>query len=112
MSVEAIKFIKGVLIGGLFSLISLGLLIGLFVEAMNEELNVLMLLSLSIAFVVSVLLTLWGAGFWGRWGLILFFAFLPVVLIADATINPFFPLGAIIVAAVCYWPNKLGKVNT
>jgi hypothetical protein len=71
-----------------------------------------MLASISVAFILSVLLTLWGEGFWGRWGLILFFALLPIVLITDLTINPFFPLGTIIVAAICYWPKKQSKVNT
>jgi hypothetical protein len=71
-----------------------------------------MLTSLAVAFVISTLLTLWGAGFWGRWGLVIFFAFLPIVMIADVTINPFFPLGTILVATVCYWPKKQSKVNT
>jgi len=112
MSSDVMKFFKGVFIGGTISLISLGFLVGIFIEATKENIETLSLTSYFVGFIVSTLLTLWGAGFWGRWGLFLFFALLPIVLITDFTINPFFPLGVILVATGCYWPNKKGKVNT
>lgn len=112
MKEEALKFLKGVFIGGFFSLVSLCFLVALIIQLAPENRSVFWLVVFSFGLACSSLGALWGAGFWGRWGLVLFFAFAPIVLITDFSLNPFFPSGTIFIAVVCCWPRGQKHVHT
>uniref|UniRef100_UPI002FDF84A7 hypothetical protein n=1 Tax=Alteromonas sp. S167 TaxID=3117402 RepID=UPI002FDF84A7 len=107
MKSEAVTFFKGVFLGGFFSLVAFGFLLGLIVQLDQKSTDLASVVLCSIGLVVFSLATLWGAGFWGRWWLVGFFAFAPVILIVDFTLNPFFPAGTIIIAVLC--SSKKGR---
>jgi hypothetical protein len=98
---EAVKFFKGVFLGGFFSLVAFGFLIGLIVQLDQESIELAYVVLCAIGLGASGVAALWGAGFWGRWWLVGFFAFAPAILIVDFTLNPFYPSGTIIIAVLC-----------
>ena len=96
------RLIKGVFVGGLFAVVSLFALVYFFALMSQPKVEYLKLFcTLAVLFIASTL-AVWGAGFWGRWGMILFFIIAPVILILDFSLNPLFPLGIIVFAAACY----------
>jgi len=101
VKIEAITFFKGVFLGGFFSLVAFGCLIGLIIQLDQESSELVNVILCAIGLGASSLAALWGAGFWKRWWLVGLFAFAPVILIVDFTLNPFFPVGTIIVAVLC-----------
>ena len=112
MKSEAATFFKGVFLGGFFSLVAFGFLIGLIVQLEQESTELANVVFCSIGLGASGLATLWGAGFWGRWWLVGFFAFAPVILIVDFTINPLYPAGTIIIAVLCSLKKGHKNVRT
>ena len=101
MKIEAVTFLKRVFLGGFFSLVAFGFLMELMVLLGQENINLASLAPCLIGLVASGLATLWGAGFWGRWWLVGFFVFAPVIIVTDFTLNPFFPTGTIMIAVLC-----------
>jgi hypothetical protein len=100
---NAIRLAKGVLLGGMFAILTLAALVTFFVLLFAEDTSNYLFVAVSgIAVIGLSLATLWATGFWGRWGLAVFFALAPVVIILDSTINPFFPAGTVLAASVSY----------
>ena len=90
---EAIRLAKGILVGGLFAVITLFALIYVVVSFNQEPID-LMGLAISIqVLLASTLVTVWATGFWGRWAMTLFFVSAPIVVTVDFAINPLFPPG-------------------
>jgi hypothetical protein len=95
--------LKAVLIGGLFAVLTLAALVTFLIAVSADEgPNSLIATFSALATIGLSLATLWATGFWGRWGLAIFFALAPVILILDFTINPFFPVGTILAAGLLY----------
>jgi hypothetical protein len=98
------RFWKGVLLGGpmaagmLFSLIAF---VGMYGNEGQYE--AWQLVTALTAFAVFLLGTLWATGFWGRWGMLAFFALAPVIVVADFAVNPYAPAGSILLAAGFLW---------
>ncbi|WP_371195580.1 hypothetical protein [Glaciecola sp. SC05] len=99
---DILRLLKGVFIGGLSAVGALFAGIHSFVLLGQDNVQYLNLIISLVAFLFFCLLSLWATGFWGRWGMVLFFVISPVVLIIDYEINPFFPIGVILFASVCY----------
>ena len=96
------QFLKALFIGGpliVAGLVSLVVFVGL---ALNDA--PLWKLFLCFIFGVSFLYTaLWVTGFWGKWGMILFFTLAPLVVLMDFAVNPVAPLGSIVFGIVCLY---------
>ena len=89
--------------GGMFAILTLAALVTFFVSVSAEEsLNYVLVALSGIAVFGLALATLWATGFWGRWGLAIFFALAPVIIVLDSAINPFFPAGALAAASLSY----------
>ena len=108
---NVLKFLKGALLGGLFAVIGLFALLATFAVLSKEPLAYAELTLAITTLVLSALATAWAAGFWGNWGMVLFFLAAPVVLIVDFAINPFFPAGVLIVASVAYGARRKNEAN-
>lgn len=99
---EIKRLLKGVFVGGLSAVVSLIATMALVGIAGQEQVEYSALATASGVLIISVPLTVWGAGFWGRWGMVLFFLVAPIVIVLDWSMNPLFPSGVILLAAVCY----------
>lgn len=102
MDKDVKRFLIAFFIGGTFVVITLFAYIFIFISLNKDPIDMATLLISSVVLVASSLMTVWTTGFWGRWGMILFFITAPVVLITDSSINPLFPIGTIIFASLCY----------
>jgi hypothetical protein len=96
------RLLKGVLIGGLGAVLTLSSALALFYFVTQNVVEYSKLIASITSLVMFSLFTVWATGFWGRWGMILFFILAPVALIIDFTINPLFPAGVILFAALCF----------
>jgi len=98
------RFLKALLIGGpmavgmFFSLVAF---VGMYGN--NELYEVRHLAITLISFLIFLLATFWATGFWGRWGMLVFFMFAPLILVVDFTVNPLAPVGSIIVSSIFLW---------
>ncbi len=101
-----VKFLRGVFVGGFFALVSLGFFIALVLQLQSDQRSNFFLVTIIVGIGCSSLAALWGAGLWGHWLLLLFFALLPIVLIVDFSLNPLFPAGSILMASVLCWPQR------
>ena len=73
--------------------------IAIYTEIVVSDNTNLLWLGLSIAtYILSLLGTLWATGFWGNWGLLVFFGLAPVIILLDQTLNPLFPSGTLVAA--------------
>ncbi|MBT0588189.1 hypothetical protein [Alteromonas oceanisediminis] len=99
---EILRLLKGVFIGGLSAVGALFAGIYSFALLGQESVQYLNLIISLVAFIFFCFLSLSATGFWGRWGMVLFFTVSPVILIIDYEINPFFPIGVILFALLCY----------
>ncbi len=109
MEKDVKRFLLAFFVGGIFAVVTLFALIFIFTSATSTPIDLTSLLVSSIVLVASSLITVLATGFWGRWGMILFFLTAPVVLIIDSSVNPLFPSGTILFASLCYgvkWQNS------
>lgn len=102
LSSDIKRLIKGIFVGGLFAVVSMFALIYFLALMSQPKVEYLKLFCAFAVLLIASLLAVWGAGFWGRWGMILFFIIAPVVLVVDYSLNPLFPLGTVVFAAACY----------
>ncbi|WNC66858.1 hypothetical protein RI845_09930 [Thalassotalea nanhaiensis] len=102
MEKDVKRFLLAFFVGGIFAVITLFALIFAFTSAASTPIDLTSTIVSSLVLVASSLITVWATGFWGRWGMILFFVTAPVVLIIDSSINPLFPSGTILFASLCY----------
>ena len=94
-------FLKRVVLGGLFAILNLGAFLALVVSVAADGPPNYLLLGLSLLALIGFsLATVWAAGLWGRWGLAIFFALAPAILVLDYTTNPYFPVGSIMTAVL------------
>jgi hypothetical protein len=105
------RIIRGVLGGGLSAVVTLFALMVTFAVATNEPVKYPELALTVATLIAGSLVTIWATGFWGRWGMALFFISVPVAIIIDYTINPLFPLGVIVFASLCYGARKASSGN-
>lgn len=105
------RLLIGALGGGLLSVVALFALMLLYAQISSVERPVVSILITAAVFVASSLGVLWATGFWGRWGMAIFFAILPVLLVIDFSLNPFFPFGVVLVAAICSSIGRGGNVR-
>ncbi|WP_020413266.1 hypothetical protein [Microbulbifer variabilis] len=105
------RFLKGVLIGGPLAIVTLGALIAVIVTIASPPINLLNLAMSIVTLVAAGMATTWATGFWGRWGMVLFFILAPVLVTLDFSINPLFPTGVIVVASLFYGAKYVLRSN-
>jgi len=105
------RIIFAILGGGIFALASLFSLVAVVAVVGQEPFSILEAIIPIVALTIFPLLTIWAAGFWGRWGMILFFAVAPIAIVIDASTNPLFPVGVLLLAGVCYGASNVKHKN-
>ena len=105
------RFLKGVFVGGFSAVVALFALMMSIALSSQPEIEYFNLTAALIVLVASSALAVWATGFWGRWGMILFFILAPVILVVDFSMNPLFPAGTIIFAMICYGSKWALKSN-
>lgn len=107
------RLLRGVILGGLFAVLNLIALVTLVISVSPDSPSYPRAALSGLAVVGLSLATIWATGFWGRWGLAVFFSLAPVILILDFTINPLFPVGTILAAGLLYGTcQHTAKANT
>lgn len=97
------RLLRGVFLGGLFAVLGLVALVSLLISVAKDNGPDYLFAGLSgLAAICLSLATLWATGLWGSWGLAIFFALAPVVILIDFSINPYFPLGAVLAASLLH----------
>ena len=99
---EIRRLLKGIFIGGLGAVLALSSAIAIVYFTTQDVVEYLKIVAAITSLITFSLFTVWATGFWGRWGMILFFILAPLALIIDFTINPLFPSGVILFAGLCF----------
>lgn len=98
------RFWLALLLGGPFAVGILMSLIGIFVSIQHPETYQWKDTAISIvAYIVCLFGTLWATGFWGRWYILAFFACSPFILLGDLLVNPFAPVGTVLLGILFLW---------
>jgi len=99
---DKIRFLFAVTVGGVFAVSTLLASVSAASVFMQEKVVYADAVLSCVLVIIFALLTVWATGFWGKWGMVLFFLFAPLSIVLDATLNPFFPLGVIVFASLCF----------
>lgn len=102
MGKETKRFLKAVFVGGPLAIVTLGAFVAVIAIAGSSPIDYLYLIMNVVVLAMASIATVWATGFWGRWGMIVFFTLAPVLIVIDFSINPLFPSGVIAVASILY----------
>ena len=96
---DLVRLAKGVLIGGplvVVACVSFTLALAYAIGDLSQNL-LFVIIALSV-FVLSLIGSLCFTGFWGRWGLLVFFPLAPFIILVDHAFNPLYPAGTVLIA--------------
>lgn len=105
------RFLLAISVGGISAVACLFSLMALVAILSQDKLQVFEIALAVSSLAFFSLLTVWATGFWGQWGMIVFFILAPVVLVFDYAVDPIFPFGTIVFASACYGLYKGGRKN-